>query len=131
MPRMDLNTRARIETQTARRRQIEEAQPRYVQIHCHLCNWASNGLTLQEASQANRQHEEDHPEYTEWTTLKVPLDEIVQVVHDHDCQMANCACRCGCTEGPFCQLTLGALCGVCSVREIRGDTQHGEKGEQR
>ena len=130
MPKLDQETRTRHDSQRARRQEIEAAQPRYVQQQCRLCGWASNGLTLEEASKANRQHESNHPEYEEWVNTAIPLAELVQAIHDHDCQMADCQCRCGCTEGPFCHLTFGPLCSVCSVREIRGDTQHGEKQEQ-
>ena len=29
----------------------------YMAMHCWLCNWASNGLTPEEAEEANRKHE--------------------------------------------------------------------------
>jgi hypothetical protein len=35
----------------------------YLSLHCRLCNWASNGLTIDEAGEANLAHERSHPEY--------------------------------------------------------------------
>lgn len=94
---------------------------------CRFCNWASNGLTLDEARKANREHERIHPEQAEFDANLLSISEIPQMLHDHDCDMQKCSCKCGCQDGPFCILVFGPLCSYCAVRDIRGDDAHGEQ----
>ena len=94
--------------------------------HCHLCNWASNGLTLHEAIVINRGHENSDPEWLEMQATVISTEEIVASIHDHECNMVTCACKCGCGVGPFCDV-MGDFCSVCTVRAGRGDGEHGEK----
>ena len=101
----------------------------YISQHCHLCNWVSNGLTIEEAIKANKEHEATHPETAQLAATQIGVGEIRDSLHDHECQMAKCACKCGCQVGPFCTLVFGPLCSVCSVREMRGDHEHGLRGE--
>ena len=97
----------------------------YVSSCCRFCNWASNGLTLDEAWDANQKHEKTHQEYDEWETTEISLRQLQRSWHDHDCEMGLCQCKCGCRQGPFCHTVLGSLCGVCLIREQRGDSEHG------
>lgn len=99
----------------------------YYSTHCRLCNWASNGLTPDEAWEASLAHEHSHPEYEAWTTATVPMSDLLKALHDHDCVIADCVCICGCRESAGCILTFGPLCSVCIIRAIRGDSAHGEK----
>jgi hypothetical protein len=96
----------------------------YTSQHCYWCNWASNGLTLDAAVAANREHEATHPENAENEASEIPLDELVAALHDHECQFADCVCICGCRESAGCILVFGPLCGVCAIRGIRGDSAH-------
>lgn len=99
----------------------------FVSQHCRLCNWASNGRTLEEAIKANKEHEATHPEIAQFRETELSPSELVASLHDHDCQLEFCACKCGCQSGPFCVLVDGPLCSACQVRESRGDKEHGEK----
>ncbi len=99
----------------------------YIQQHCHLCGWASNGLCLDEAILANKEHEDTHPETAQIAATGIALSELRDSLHDHVCVMAKCACKCGCQDGPFCILIFGTLCAFCTIRKGRGDREHGEK----
>lgn len=99
----------------------------YFSMHCRLCNWASNGLTSDEAFQASKEHEQHHKEYSAWTAAGDALTPVdtVAILHDHECVMASCNCICGCQDGSFCTFLFGRLCSVCVVRDRRGDKEHG------
>ena len=97
----------------------------YMGQQCHLCGWTSNELTLDKAIEANKKHEATHPETAQIAATEIGMDEIRDSLHDHECVRAKCACKCGCQEGPFCVLVFGPLCSVCTVREMRGDDEHG------
>lgn len=128
MPILSPEERARIEAKEATQRRILESfnARRWHTVHCHLCNWASNGLTFEEAQEKNRRHEEGHPEWQEYITAILTPEEFVAALHDHECVMVFCQCRCGCRRGPFCQTVLGPLCSTCTTREVRDDPKHGE-----
>ena len=126
MPILETEKRQRINAQRARRQEIHDAMPKYLQLHCKLCNWAVNALTFDDAIEGVKVHQETHPEFEEWTTLTIPMNEIRDSLHDHECQQKKCSCICGCDDGPFCTLVFGPLCSVCMVRESRGDSEHGE-----
>lgn len=97
----------------------------YVAVHCNLCNWTSNGLTLDEAVRANKVHKRIHPEEAQLDATEISPEEEIAFLHDHECNMVYCNCKCGCHEGPFCDI-LGTLCSVCVVRDMRGDKEHGK-----
>jgi hypothetical protein len=107
---------------TAKLREVQ-----YRSYHCRLCNWASNGLTIDEAWEANLAHERSHPEYNAWTANTVPMSDIPKALHDHDCVIADCVCICGCSKSAGCILIFGPLCSVCVIRANRGDSAHGER----
>ena len=100
----------------------------WMQHYCYLCDWVSNGRTLNEAIAANELHiRTEHPvEDANMSTAQLQFEEIRASLHDHDCDFQLCACKCGCKDGPFCTLVCGSLCSVCEVRTIRGDSEHGE-----
>lgn len=99
---------------------------KYSSQHCRLCNWASNGLTFEEAIRLNKEHEATHPEAAQIEATTIDPFELIASIHDHECKMELCTCKCGCQSGPFCTLVFGPLCSVCQVREMRGDSEHGE-----
>ncbi len=129
MPKLDAAKRKSIDDRLALHKRLRDSFEgrEYVSQHCHLCNWASNGLTLEEAIEANRKHEDTHPETAQIEATGISLKEIRESLHDHDCQMEYCICKCGCHDGPFCTICFGPLCSSCSVRAMRGDDEHGEK----
>lgn len=104
---------------------------RYTSQHCRYCNWASNGLNLDRATAEDRAHiQAMHAvEDAEIQATEILLSELQRSLHDHDCQIADCACKCGCKQSAGCILLFGPLCGVCTIRENRGDNEHGEKGD--
>lgn len=134
MPEITSEKRDRINVRLARRKELEElfTSHFYMSQHCHLCNWASNGLSLDLAVKENKAHQRTHPEWAEWESLEIPMGDLVDSIHDHECQMESCVCKCGCvdsSEGKFCTLVFGPLCGVCMIRANRGDSDHGEPPE--
>ena len=54
---------------------------RYVSQYCFFCNWASNGLTLDEAAEANQKHEDAHPEIAEYDRAEISLQELQDSFH--------------------------------------------------
>jgi len=130
MPRLDPETKQSIDNRLEVHERITQSFKgrQYIALHCRFCNWASNGLTLEEAIAKNRKHEAHHPEMAEWKANEIGISEIVDSLHDHDCEMALCACRCGCREGPFCHTVQGSLCSSCMIAEGRGHSEHGEEG---
>ncbi len=131
MPRLPEDQRQFVNTRIARHQQIKETFKgrQYTSQHCHLCNWASNGQTLDDAVTNNREHEAAHPEWAEWVAATIPAQDLLDSIHDHDCDMRNCVCKCGCQQGPFCILIFGGLCSVCQIRDQRGDESHGNLTE--
>lgn len=133
MPRLDGEKRqsinARLARHTAIRASFEERL--YVTVHCYLCNWSSNGLTYDEAAEANRAHiaATHAAEDAEMRATEISPMEIRDSLHDHDCEMAMCACKCGCERGPFCHTVMGPLCSTCMLAEKRGNGEHGEREE--
>jgi len=127
MAKLDDAKRQSINTRLAKHKEVEEQYKnrQYASLSCRFCNWASNGLTLDEAIEENEKHERTHPEYAEWKANILGFDEIRDSLHDHECKMEYCACKCGCKDGPFCTLIFGPLCSVCQVREMRGYDEHG------
>ena len=132
MPRLDDAVRESIDSRLARHQAIRDSFKGriWVSQSCRLCNWASNGRTLDDAVKANHRHQQRQhgAEMAALEESRVSAPELRASFHDHDCVMENCACKCGCTEGPFCILVLGPLCSVCLVRWGRGNDEHGEKG---
>ena len=128
MPELDSEKRKSINERLALHEELRGhyKDRQYISQHCHLCNWASNGLSFEEALEANKKHEATHPETAQIAMSEIGIDEIRDSLHDHECQMAYCNCKCGCHAGPFCTLVLGPLCSVCSIRVMRGDNNHGE-----
>ena len=127
MPELDKETRQKLASQAARLKKIEDSMPTYVQIPYRLCNYAENGLNLALARQNATIHEETHPGFEEWNSLRMPASQIREAIHDHECILTTCQCRSGCAEGPFCNLIFGDLCAICIVRDIRMDSEHGPK----
>jgi len=127
MPFLNDDKRQSINSRITRHNEIMKVfeNKQFTSQYCRLCNWASNGLTLDEAIQENGKHEATHPELTGLDATLFDFDEIRVSLHDHECKMELCACKCGCKEGPFCTLVFGPLCSVCQVREMRGDCEHG------
>ena len=117
----------RLQRENAIRAVFEDRQ--CLTIHCYLCNWASNGLTIEEAEGLNRRHEKRHLETAELESIEVSPAEFFALVHDHECDMGYCSCKCGCQDGRFCRTVLGPLCSGCLIREQQGDTGHGERPE--
>jgi hypothetical protein len=127
MPELDEAKRQSINARLAKHKEIEEGfkDKQYTSQNCRFCNWASNGLTLDEAIAKNREHERAHPEYEEFEANLLDFQEIRDSLHDHECKMELCSCKCGCKSGPFCTLVFGPLCSYCTIREGRGDDEHG------
>ena len=100
----------------------------YTSQYCYLCNWASNGLTLDEAVEADAIHVKTHPEDAEMKATRIPMGELRDSLHDHECVYASCTCKCGCQDSAGCTLVLGPLCSTCLVKDGRGDSAHGDKG---
>lgn len=129
MPKLSDERRAKVEDSITRRAAILKAvreQAYYTAQHCHFCNWASNGLTREEAVAGNKMHEATHPEYAEYMALQLPVQELLSAMHDHECDLRECACKCGHPpDGKFCILVLGPLCSVCLTRANCGDSEHG------
>ncbi len=113
--------------ETSKRIRDSFADRQYASQHCRLCGWASNGLTFDQALEVSRSHEQTHPEYAEWTSSAIPIGLLQRSMHDHECQTAPCACKCGCIDSAGCIVGVfaGPLCAVCSIRTGRGDTDHG------
>ena len=131
MPRLSDEQRARLDRVNEVHQRIRQSFEgrQFTSQHCRFCNWSSNGRTFEEAMDANRQHEATHTEQVEYDSTHLAVSEIVASLHDHDCQMALCTCKCGCTQGPFCIILFGPLCSVCLVRSNRGYPECGEKQE--
>ena len=131
MPKLDPDKRASIEGRLAVHQRIMDSfkDKQYLAQHCHFCNWASNGLSLDEAIAENRRHEEmDHAtEVAEMQATYISMSELGDSFHDHECEMALCQCRCGCQSGPFCHTIMGPLCGNCMIAAGRGHDEHGKK----
>ena len=127
MPKLDDEKRAEIERKLATTRRIKESFEgrQLTSQHCRLCNLASNGLTFDEAIAENRIHEQTHPELAELEAATISFRDVRDNLHDHECVMTLCSCKCGCTNGPSCVLLLGPLCATCIVRVVRGDSEHG------
>ena len=132
MPELPNDQRQSIDERLAFHRELRDhyKDRKYTSQQCRLCGWSSNGLTLEEAIQANKEHEATHPETAQIEATKVSFDELRGSLHDHECQMGLCECECGCQDGPFCTLVFGKLCSVCSVRDMRGDKNHGLKDQE-
>ena len=88
MPLLDEDKRQSIDARLSKRQEIEQRFEgrQYISQHCRLCNWASNGLTLDEACEENDKHERSHPEYAEWEASQLGFEEIRESLHDHECQ---------------------------------------------
>lgn len=79
MPKLDEAKRQSINARLTKHKEIEDKfkdKQYYSQQHCRFCNWASNGLTIDEAIKENEKHERTHPEYVEWEDNKIGIDEI-------------------------------------------------------
>ena len=130
MPKLTEAQRAKVrcvlEVHQRIRQSFEDRQ--FISQHCHFCNWASNGRTFDEALEANRHHQAAHPEQAEYNAVELTISELQASFHDHDCTMASCTCKCGCTEGPFCDIIFngGPLCAACLVRSNRGHAECGK-----
>lgn len=95
----------------------------WVQAFCYYCGWASQAKDMERACAANDKHERRHPEWTEPPSL----EQLVDSLHaDHDCAPGVCPCICGCRIQTGCTVLFGPLCSSCTVREGRGDVEHGE-----
>lgn len=131
MPKLSEEKRISIDKRLARSQAITDKfkNKQYISQQCRLCGWHSNGLTIEEAIEENRKHEATHPELEEFNNNILDIDEVRDSLHDHECKMEYCVCKCGCKEGPFCSLVFGPLCSYCQVREMRGDPGHGLPGE--
>ena len=131
MAKLDDGTRKSIDERLAIHARIHKSfeDNQWTSQHCCFCNWASNGRTLEDAIEANQEHikVEHQAEKAEMEATAIPIGELRASFHDHDCDQQLCICRCGCREGPFCVLVLGRLCIPCTVREGRGDSEHGLK----
>ena len=131
MPKLDDATRKSIDERLAIHDRICKSFEgnQWISQNCFLCNWASNGRTLNDAIEVNQEHvKAEHPvEKAAMEETEIPLDLLRASFHDHDCDRQLCICRCGCQEGPFCVLVLGPLCGICTTRAGRGDSEHGLK----
>ena len=101
--------------------------PQYWSMNCRVCNMAINGESTNEAFEATRAHESNHPginDFDAFSRRNLGLDVARDALHDHECKVESCTCQCGCTSGPFCILIFGPLCSVCQVRSNRGDSDH-------
>lgn len=127
MTKLTEDKRKSIDACLAVRKRIEKSfeDRLYTSRYCFFCNWASNGLGLEEAVATNRMHEKTHPEYAEWVANEISFDEVPAFLHDHECRLERCLCTCGCDKGPSCVLVFGPLCAVCIIRDGRGDKDHG------
>lgn len=58
-------------------------------------------------------------------------DRIREYHKSHECRHERCQCRCGCTSDAGCIVDEQPpyLCGVCAVRWIRDDAEHGPNNE--
>ena len=130
MPKLTEEQRKSIKDRLDRHERIRHAYDgkRYISQSCYLCNWASNGASLDEAIEANHQHISGHHavEDREMRETAIPIKELTQSLHDHDCEHAICACICGCKNDAGCILVLGPLCSTCHLRAGRGDSAHGQ-----
>lgn len=130
MPKLSDNQRTSIEERLALHKEIEARYEghQYQNQRCYLCGWASNGLTFDEAIAENRRHIQavHAAEDALMKATTIPMQELRDSLHDHDCIERYCACMCGCTDGPFCALVMGALCSTCVVAGGRGHSEHGE-----
>lgn len=128
MPKLTDEQRTRINERLALHKRIRKTFEgrQYASQYCYLCNWASNGLTLDEAIEANDAHVKTHPEDAEMKVTSIPMNELRDSLHDHDCVYAKCVCKCGCQTNVGCVLVLGPLCSTCLLRAGRGDSEHGE-----
>ena len=130
MPKLSDEKRADIERRQAIHQRIMDSfKPNYMSQQCHFCGWASNGLTIDEAIAENTRHEASHPEAAEYDAANLSIKEIIACLHDHDCEMIKCQCKCGCTVGPFCAIPFGPLCSYCTTRAGRRDNEHGKRGQ--
>ena len=129
MPKLTDEQRARAAERDALHKKAFEdyGGPRHVSQHCRVCNWASNGPTLDEADAINREHEHRHPHVKEWDekAIAIPITEMSAYFHDHDCVFGICTCACGCQEEAGCLLVSSGMCAVCMVKAGRGDGEHG------
>ena len=103
---------------------------KFMGIKCKLCNWTSNALTVSEAIRLNKIHEDTHPETKQINDSMISATEIMSSLHDHECVMGFCNCKCGCHSGPFCTTIMGPLCGNCMIKDSREDRNHGEREEK-
>lgn len=128
MPFLDQETRARVAKGLAERERIRQSfvGRSFVSVHCYLCQWASNGLTYEEAESANRVHVWLHPEDALMRAMPIGIRDLQRSLHDHECEMIHCTCICGCQDGPFCNV-MGSLCATCLIRDGRGDKEHSKK----
>lgn len=130
MPRLSDDQRASVNARLALHERIRESFKgrEWRSVHCYLCNWASNGRTFEEAQANDERHKQENhaAEDAEMKATEIPLPELRDSLHDHECVRERCICICGCREGPFCTLIFGPLCSVCTVRDGRGDKEHGK-----
>lgn len=131
MPKLDDTRRQRIKESIRVHNEIKAAfdGKRWESHHCRYCNWASNGRTFDEAMAADSAHihSEHHEEDERYRAYAISIQDIVDSLHDHDCDMVLCSCICGCQVGPYCRQVGGLLCSDCVSRDAYEEKRHGVK----
>ena len=129
MPRLTGEQRRKLDEHTTEVETIRVAfqDRQWIQQHCRLCNWASNGLSFDAAIAENQRHEATHPTFPEskrLAAIELPTSDLIASLHDHDCVEGDCECKCGCKEECGCKLMFGPLCVNCLLRHGRNSV-HG------
>ena len=126
MPRLTGEQRRKLDEHTTEVETIRVAfqDRQWIQQHCRLCNWASNGLSFDAATAENQRHEATHPESKRLAAIELPTSDLIASLHDHDCVEGDCECKCGCKEECGCKLMFGPLCASCLLRHGRNSV-HG------
>lgn len=131
MPKLPDDQRQSIAARLAAARAVrEQFEGHYFfTAQCGLCNWASNGVSPDDANAGSRDHQArmHAQENAILEANRLSMAEIQASFHDHDCVMATCRCICGCEDGPFCHIILGPLCGACMLSSNRGDSAHRDR----
>lgn len=85
MPKLDSKKRTSLDERLAAHREIYDSfgGRKYLGQQCRFCNWTSNGLTLDEAIEANEKHEETHPEKVQIDATPMKGEEMMNMMRSN------------------------------------------------
>lgn len=138
MPKIDEKLRKRWDEYQRRSKEfgkrIEAKYHKMLKRHaeCRICGQMITVTKPSNIFEALESHERSHPEYEELIALnkEFPLEDLPNLLHDHNCIFVKCSCICGCRTN-ICVAGLSEverdspmLCDLCMLYEARGNKEH-------